>query len=327
MQFVSTPCLSVVVPVYNCEKYIGRCIDSILNQTLTDLELILVDDGSSDNSGLICDEYSQKDNRVKVIHKENGGAASARNVGIAVAQGEYIGFCDSDDYLNANMYKELLDVLKKNNLDTISCLSNTRDESGNLVNSGNADKKLNHFNDVDYIKKIYLWDADVSLCTRVSKTEKIKQIKIPEKRRVEDFYFTICLLRNFGGTNIYNYPFYEYTVNTNSVTHSANSSIYLDGLYFFEKSKELLCTDEYSLEQDHFKYKMLCSLFLSLKKTEYKKYKYQLKYHRSCVIKNILKIFKNPYIRKKEKATLFLATINLMLPRLVYTVINLGGLR
>jgi len=321
------PLLSVVVPVYKAEKYLHRCVNSILNQTLNDLELILVDDGSPDNSGAICDEYAKKDDRVRVVHKPNGGAASARNVGIDIANGEYIGFCDSDDYLNVNMYKELLDVLKENNLDSITCLSNTRDESGNLVSSGISDKKLKHYNKVEYIKKIYLWDADVSLCTRISKTEKIKQIRIPEKRRVEDFFFTICLLHNLGKTSIYNYPFYEYTVNTNSVTHSADSTIYMDGLYFFEKSKELLCTDEYSLEQEHFKYKMLSSLFISLKKAEYKKYKYQLKYHKKYVTKNIFNILKNPYIRKKEKIALFLTTINLRLPSFVYMVKNLGELR
>ena len=94
------PIISIVVPVYKVEKYIRRCIDSILAQTFTDFELILVDDGSPDNCGAICEEYAAKDNRVKVIHKPNGGLSSARNAGMDITTGEYVLFCDSDDYVS-----------------------------------------------------------------------------------------------------------------------------------------------------------------------------------------------------------------------------------
>ena len=97
------PKVSVIVPIYNVEKYLNRCIDSILNQTFTDFELILVDDGSPDRSGKICDEYAEKDDRVKVIHKQNGGVSAARNTGIDEAVGEYIMFVDSDDYIDSMM--------------------------------------------------------------------------------------------------------------------------------------------------------------------------------------------------------------------------------
>lgn len=96
---MNNPKISVIVPVYNAEKYLHRCIDSILNQTFPDFELLLIDDGSKDQSGEICDEYAKKDSRVKVFHKENGGVSSARNVGIDNAVGEYICFCDSDDWV------------------------------------------------------------------------------------------------------------------------------------------------------------------------------------------------------------------------------------
>ena len=96
-QYQITPKISCIVPVYNVEKYLRRCVDSILNQTFTDFELILVDDGSPDNSPAICYEYAVKDSRIKVIHKVNGGVSSARNVGLDVAKGEWICFVDSDD--------------------------------------------------------------------------------------------------------------------------------------------------------------------------------------------------------------------------------------
>ena len=104
------PDISVIVPVYNVEKYIHRCIDSILAQTFTDFELILVDDGSTDSSGKICDEYSAKDNRVFVIHKENGGVSSARNSGLSKAQGQYVAFVDSDDFVDKHYLEKLLSI-------------------------------------------------------------------------------------------------------------------------------------------------------------------------------------------------------------------------
>ena len=100
---MSKPLLSIIVPVYNVEKYIERCIKSILNQSFTNFELILVDDGSPDNCGKICDEYKKKDSRIKVIHKKNGGLSDARNAGLNIATGKYIGFVDSDDIIHPQM--------------------------------------------------------------------------------------------------------------------------------------------------------------------------------------------------------------------------------
>lgn len=99
---MSNPKISIIVPIYNAEKSICRCVDSILSQSYSDFELLLIDDGSKDKSGVICDVYSAKDNRVRVFHKENGGVSSARNVGLDKARGEYLCFCDSDDYVDSD---------------------------------------------------------------------------------------------------------------------------------------------------------------------------------------------------------------------------------
>ena len=114
--------ISIIVPVYRTEKYLDRCVESIVNQTYKNLEIILVDDGSPDDCPKMCDEWAKKDKRIKVIHKENGGVSSARNIGIKSAKGKYIGFVDSDDYIEKEMYESLIDVLNKNkNLDYIYC--------------------------------------------------------------------------------------------------------------------------------------------------------------------------------------------------------------
>lgn len=102
------PMISVIVPIYNVEKYLARCVDSIVNQTYKNLEIILVDDGSPDRCPQVCDDYAEKDSRIKVVHKKNGGLSDARNAGMAVATGEYISFIDSDDWIETSMFELLL---------------------------------------------------------------------------------------------------------------------------------------------------------------------------------------------------------------------------
>lgn len=122
------PEISVIVPIYKAEAYLHRCVDSILAQTFTDFELILVDDGSPDRCGVICDEYAQKDSRVRVIHKPNGGVSSARNAGIDAAKGNYITFVDSDDYVNERYLTDLYKPLYNLVVSGYTCL----DEMGNI---------------------------------------------------------------------------------------------------------------------------------------------------------------------------------------------------
>ena len=113
--------ISVIVPVYKAEKFLSNCIKSILNQTYHDLEVILVDDGSPDSSGQICEEYAKKDNRIKVIHQKNAGVAAARNVGLDLATGDYITFVDSDDYIRPQMYEKMLKCAQNNHCDLVMC--------------------------------------------------------------------------------------------------------------------------------------------------------------------------------------------------------------
>lgn len=114
-QNTQTPKVSILVPIYNNEVYLHECIDSIINQTLKDIEIILLDDGSTDNSPQICDEYAKKDNRIKVVHKENTGYGHTMNLGIEMATGEYIGIVESDDYVELDMFESLYNATVQNN--------------------------------------------------------------------------------------------------------------------------------------------------------------------------------------------------------------------
>lgn len=115
------PKVSIIVPIYNVEKYLGRCMESLLNQTLKDIEIIMVDDGSPDNCPIMCDEYAQKDKRIKVIHKKNAGLGYARNSGLEIATGEYVAFVDSDDFVELTMYERLYSMATTYDADTVYC--------------------------------------------------------------------------------------------------------------------------------------------------------------------------------------------------------------
>ena len=117
--------ISIIVPIYNAEEHLDKCVESILEQTEINLEIILVDDGSKDNSFEICKKYEKMDQRVKVIHQENAGVSAARNHGIEIAEGEYIGFVDSDDWIEPVMYQRLLKEAKEKNADVVMCDATT----------------------------------------------------------------------------------------------------------------------------------------------------------------------------------------------------------
>lgn len=118
---MENPLISVIVPIYKVEQYLDKCITSIVNQTYKNLEIILVDDGSPDNCPTICDKWKELDNRIIVIHKENGGLSDARNAGLDICKGDYIAFVDSDDYIHLDMYNELITTMLKHNCDIVQC--------------------------------------------------------------------------------------------------------------------------------------------------------------------------------------------------------------
>ena len=123
-----TRIISIIIPIYNMEQFLERCLDSVVNQTYTSLEIILINDGSTDSSGDICDTYAKEDNRIKVIHQVNAGVSAARNAGLNVATGEYISFIDPDDYIEVNAYETLIPYLNNNSIDILRFNANRKGE-------------------------------------------------------------------------------------------------------------------------------------------------------------------------------------------------------
>ena len=179
--------LSVIIPVYNVEKYLRKCVDSVLAQDIADMEVILIDDGSPDNSGAICDEYAEKDTRVKVIHKENEGLSSARNAGLDIARGKYITFVDSDDYLLQNTFIPNLDYIKKH--PEVDCLQfpMIHDVRIEFAKKYTHLKKERTFVGNDIF--INWWDGDVityCVCGKIFKREVFSNIRFPKNVFFED---------------------------------------------------------------------------------------------------------------------------------------------
>lgn len=319
--------LSVIVPVYNAESFIERCVNSLTNQSYKNLEILLVDDGSRDNSLEKCRELAEKDARIKVFHKENGGASSARNFGLKQATGDYIGFCDADDFHDAETFETLIHIMEEKNLATIECLAKVYNSELTLVEQDDDSRQLELQGTEEAIRAIFMRKGNVHLATRVTRAEYIKDLEIPEGKRVEDFYFTICLLTRTGGTAIYRYPFYNYFMSEGSVTRSAGGTIYLDAIYFYEKACEYLKDYGFDIEdaQRYYLLKMYYLLSFSMTGQERKQHRALIcEYKRDLKQKRGL-VKTDAYLSRKEKLVLQIASYSFGLARLIYLIKNIGS--
>ena len=236
--------VSVIVPIYKVEFYLGKCVDSIINQTYSNLEIILVDDGSPDNCGKICDEYKQKDNRIKVIHKQNGGLSDARNAGIDIATGRYIVFIDSDDYINNKMIEYLYSGITNNNADVSVCgVKKVKDGEAQIfeeinhpdviILKSNEDKTEFYF-ESNYEEFTVAWN-------KMYPAEYFKGIRYPKGKIHEDEFTTYKLLEKANRVAFIKDKLYYYVQRGDSIM----------GESFNEK--RLLRLDAYLERLEHYK--------------------------------------------------------------------------
>lgn len=216
------PIISIIVPVYNVEQYLPRCIDSILAQSFPDFELILVEDGSPDNCGVICDEYAARDNRVRVIHKENGGVSSARNAGLDAAAGEYIMFCDSDDYVSPDWVQQLYRAVRSYANAFVNCNVWTVASDGNMVLRYDV-ANPNRIIPMHSYYELYVSSLDSSLWNKIYSGEIIReqQLRFYEDLHIgEDVVFNVEYYKTCDQIIFINSPLYFYCSNTASLTHT-----------------------------------------------------------------------------------------------------------
>ena len=225
------PIISVIVPVYNVEQYLKYCVTSIQNQTLKDIEIILVDDGSPDNSGKICEELAKTDKRISVIHKENGGLSSARNAGIAIAKGDYIGFVDSDDWIEPDMYEYLLKLITENNADIADCeMLETSKREYTIEKEKENIEHLNREGALDIFFRISRANINYCVCDKLFKREIFDKVKFTEGIIFEDIDFNYRALVHIDSIVISDSKKYYYYKNPEGISRNS----------FREKDMELL---------------------------------------------------------------------------------------
>lgn len=212
--------LSVIIPVYNVENYLPKCLDSVINQTYKNLQIILVNDGSTDNSRFICEDYKNKDSRVQVINKSNGGLSSARNAGLDNVEGEFVAFLDSDDWIDETMYEELMNLFNNHNVEVAACgLKEIYDDKVKFEPYTN---KVSIYDRVMAINSLVSSKKSVrfEVWNKVFKYDLIKDIKFKEKQVFEDVYFNRKVFLNLNKLAFIDMPFHNYLKvregNTNS---------------------------------------------------------------------------------------------------------------
>lgn len=226
--------ISVIIPVYNVEMYLDKCLNSITHQLYTNLEIILIDDGSTDNSGIICDNWSQKDSRIKVIHKKNEGAGKARNIGLDNAQGDYVAFVDSDDYISIEMYEKLVNIFNRDeSIDIVEC---------DFVTFDKDEVDFKKINDIDEAKyKIYTTEEALGenikdkkfrqlIWNKLYRRNVIKNIRFPIDKKIDDEFWTYHVLGNAKKLALTNIKCYAYRQQANSVMHSISIDRRMEGL-------------------------------------------------------------------------------------------------
>ena len=207
--------ISVIVPVYNVERYLRQCIESITNQSYKNLQIILIDDGSKDNSGKICDEYAEKDKRIEVIHKENAGVSAARNTGLDNAKGEWITFVDADDWVEKNFCEILIKKAIENESDCIAC-------GYNKVYCNNTEKNVvlqcYEITGIEFVKDILYVQNGLGFChMKLWKKSVIDKVRFEEDLKVgEDALFCIQVGENINKFFMLDIPLYNYRINRNS---------------------------------------------------------------------------------------------------------------
>ena len=222
--------ISVIIPIYNVEKYLDKCIRSVVEQTYKNLEIILVDDGSPDQCGTICDKWAEKDKRIRVIHKTNGGLSDARNAGLDAAAGAFIGFVDSDDYIHTQMYQRLYEKLKVFNADMAICGFNWVDEQTDRITQnasmpceGLIDKKDALLNMCDYGTFVVVWN-------KLYKSDLFSNLRFSYGKFSEDVFIMHQLFHKCTGIVAVSEYYYSYVQSPNSIMRSEKTVSHLDSV-------------------------------------------------------------------------------------------------
>lgn len=246
---------SIIIPIYNVEKYVCKCIESVINQTEKDIEILLVDDGSTDSSGKICDEYAELDQRVRVIHKENGGLSSARNCGTEHATSEYIQFLDGDDFLRADAVEVLYSTMQQYPCDFVQFMYQEVNENEEPVKKVQSEKIYQAHTSKELFKNLYrLGGVAASGATKFMRRELAQKIPFENIRHEDEMWCTRAFQEDLTVTYIQD-ELYYYVMREGSIIHSGFNRKKLDVIQIHKVRLEVLSTLEYielqSVELEH----------------------------------------------------------------------------
>lgn len=244
--------ISMIVPVYQVEKYIAQCIESVLQQTFQDFELILVDDGSTDGSGSICDAYEKKDSRIHVIHTENRGAATARNTGMDQAAGKYITFLDGDDYLTRTMLERLYEVMKDSAYDMVVCdFLNLLPEEKDNFTVGLKENTVNGREVLEHLKNQRNYGVWTVVWNKIYKKNVLENIRFPVGKYFEDEFFSNQLFLNSDQIHIIPDVLCYHRVLESSTMNTQKEENYLDLLDALKERLEIYLEHGYSADETY----------------------------------------------------------------------------
>lgn len=242
--------VSMIVPVYQVEKYIAQCIESVLNQTFQDFELILIDDGSKDQSGRICDLYAAKDDRILVIHTENRGAAAARNVGLDHASGRYITFLDGDDYLDEHMIARMYEEIVDSEYDMVVCdfLNLLPDEEDNFI-VHLQEKTVNGREVLEHLKNERNYGLWTIVWNKIYKREVLENLRFPYGKYFEDEFFSNQLYLNSNQIHVIPDVLCYHRVLASSTMNTQKIENYLDLLDALQERLDIYFKYDYSEDE------------------------------------------------------------------------------
>lgn len=308
--------LSIIVPIYNIEDCLERCVESIRNQTFRNLEILLVDDGSTDNTGALCDALGERDQRIRVFHKENGGSSSARNLGIREARGEWLGFVDSDDWIDADMYERLLETALAFGVDVVQASRDEIDEQGKRRPDVCTPPKETFFcASQDFMRELLLHRGDCSFCTKLVKRELFEGRAFPEGKLNEDFYLLVDMLNDIDGICILPdqmyHVFYRLGSNTRKKDKDDFSRVFVDIVDNADFVEKLVWKSYPKLKAEAVRFGLFQRLDYMLHIPVSRMVNADAFY---CNVKKYLRIhvadtIRNPYLTKKNKIYLLLLTI------------------
>lgn len=308
--------LSIIVPVYNIKDCLERCVESIRNQTWRNLEILLVDDGSTDGTGALCDALGERDGRIRVFHKENGGSSSARNLGIREAKGAWLGFVDSDDWIDADMYERLLETALAFGADIAQASRDEIDAQGKRRPDVCTPPKETCFcASRDFMRELLLHRGDCSFCTKLVKRELFETRRFPEGKLNEDFYLLVDLLSCIDGICILPdqmyHVFYRIGSNTRRKDKNDFSRVFVDIVDNADYAEALVWKNYPQLTQEAVRFGLFQRLDYMLHIPVSGMVKTDTFY---CNVKKYLRAhvkdtLVNPYLTKKNRVYLLLLTI------------------